>query len=342
MSLLAKFFNQIKSSQEDIASDGLKHILQNSIYAKNYLKNSIFTKTNIELPELNYTNQISKTELGRTDISGLDINGEEILIIEAKFWASLTENQPISYLKRLKENSILLFVCPTLRKNSLFVELKKKLTDENIPFKPDNLILKLILENGQQILVQSWNEILEPIKEVLKENNQYRLVSDIDQIIGFCEVIDSNSFIPLSDNDLSPEIGKKVSSFYLLVDEVINELSKDEHYKQEKLTEGKPKKEAGYYKYRYFKNYGLTFGLNFNYWTQFADTPFWLKITEIDFNQSENLKFSLRKISGNLPNQIFENNQDLIIYPIYPQKFADKDQVVKYMTKQIVEIYEKL
>ena len=143
MSLLAKFFNQIKSSQEDIASDGLKHILQNSIYAKNYLKNSIFTKTNIELPELNYTNQISKTELGRTDISGLDINGEEILIIEAKFWASLTENQPISYLKRLKENSILLFVCPTLRKNSLFVELKKKLTDENIPFKPDNLILKL-------------------------------------------------------------------------------------------------------------------------------------------------------------------------------------------------------
>ena len=70
MSLLAKFFNQIKSSQEDIASDGLKHILQNSIYAKNYLKNSIFTKTNIELPELNYTNQISKTELGRTDISG--------------------------------------------------------------------------------------------------------------------------------------------------------------------------------------------------------------------------------------------------------------------------------
>ena len=82
--------------------------------------------------------------------------------------------------------------------------------------------------------------------------------------------------------------------------------------------------------------------MNFNYWTQFADTPFWLKITETDFNQSENLKFSLRKISGNLPNQIFENNQDFIIYPIYPQKFADKDQVVKYMTKQIVEIYEKL
>ena len=123
MSLLAKFFNQIKSSQEDIASDGLKHILQNSVYAKNYLQTLIFAKTNIQLPELNYTNQISKNELGRTDISGLDINSEENLIIEAKFWASLTENQPISYLKRINANRVLLFVCPTLRKNSLFIEL---------------------------------------------------------------------------------------------------------------------------------------------------------------------------------------------------------------------------
>ena len=255
MSLLAKFFNQIKSSQEDIASDGLKHILQNSVYAKNYLQTLIFAKTNIQLPELNYTNQISKNELGRTDISGLDINSEENLIIEAKFWASLTENQPISYLKRINANCVLLFVCPTLRKNSLFIELKRKLNEENISFVPDDLTLKLVLENGKQILVQSWNEILEPIKEILKENNQQRLVSDIDQIIGFCEVIDSNSFIPLSENDLSPEIGRKISSYYFLVDEVINELSKNENYKQDRLTEGKPAREAGYYKYRKYKNF---------------------------------------------------------------------------------------
>ena len=175
-----------------------------------------------------------------------------------------------------------------------------------------------------------------------QENNQQRLVSDIDQIIGFCEVIDSNSFIPLSENDLSPEIGRKISSYYFLVDEVINELSKNENYKQDRLTEGKPAREAGYYKYRKYKNYGITFGINFSYWTQFADTPFWLKITELDFKQSENLKFNLRKISTNLTNQIFENNLDELFYPIYPPKFSDKDKVVREMTNQIVEIYEKL
>lgn len=204
------------------------------------------------------------------------------------------------------------------------------------------MTLKLVLENRKQILVQSWNEILEPIKEILKENNQNRLVSDIDQIIGFCEVIDSNSFIPLSENDLSPQIGRKVSAYYNLVDEVIYELSKNDNYKQGKLTEGKPTKEAGYYKYRYFKNFGLTFGLNFNYWTQFADTPFWLRISETDFNQSENLKFTLRRISGTLSNHLFENNSDQLIYPIYPPKYVGKDEVIKNMSQQIVEIYEKL
>ena len=119
MSLLARFFNQIKSSQEDIASEGLRYILQNSDLAKSIINGQIKSKTNLQLQELNYVSQISKTGLGRTDISGIDINGNEIVIFEAKFWASLTENQPASYLKRLPDNSVLAFICPSLRKSSL-------------------------------------------------------------------------------------------------------------------------------------------------------------------------------------------------------------------------------
>ena len=90
---------------------------------------------------------------------------DEILIIEAKFWASLTENQPISYLKRLKENSILLFVCPTLRKNSLFVELKKKLTDENIIFTSIAATNpKVISDNKDTINEDSLIYLTSPIK----------------------------------------------------------------------------------------------------------------------------------------------------------------------------------
>lgn len=342
MSLLAKFFTQIKSSQEDIASDGLKHILQNSLVAKSYLKTLLFSKTQIELPELTYTNQVTKKDLGRTDISGLNNLGNEVLILEAKFWASLTENQPISYLKRMESNSILVFICPSLRKKSIFTELKRKLVEGNIEFRENKELLTLATENNKQIVVQSWNEILEPIRNLLKENNDERLVSDIDQIIGFCEVIDKNSFIPLSENDMSPEIGRRINSYYILIDEIFNELSKNENYKQDKLTEGKPKNGFGFVKYRKYDNLTFSFGLNYTNWTEFADTPFWLKVTEQNFEQSQSFKSNFYKIAPQLRNQIFETNLGGIYYPIYPTLFEDKEKVAKDMSEQIIEICEML
>lgn len=341
MSLLARFFNQIKSSQEDIASEGLRYILQNSDLAKSIINGQIKSKTNLQLQELNYVSQISKTGLGRTDISGIDINGNEIVIFEAKFWASLTENQPVSYLKRLPDNSVLAFICPSLRKSSLYIELIKKLNEQNIEFESNEHLLKIELENNKFILIQSWTEILEPIKTILKVNNQDKFVSDIDQIIGFCEIVDKNSFIPLNDKDLSPEIGRTISSYYELTNEVIEELSKNKNYSREGYTEGKPKDGYGYYKYRRYYEYVITFGINFDYWAKFADTPFWLTIEDTS-KQSDILKFKLKSISSVISKPLVEGYSNLLFFPIYPAKFQDKNSVVKNIVEQIDEIFDEL
>jgi hypothetical protein len=343
MSLLARFFNQIKSYQEDIASESLRYIIQNSDLAKSILNSQIKSKTNIQLPELTYISQISKTDMGRTDISGIDINGNENVILEAKFWASLTENQPISYLKRLVANSVLVFICPSLRKSSLYIELIKKLNEQNLEFEIDETLLKFELDNKKFILIQSWTEILDPIKTILKANNQDHFVSDIDQIIGFCEIIDKNSFVPLNEKDLSPEIGRKISSYYELTDEVISELSKSQYFEQARLTEGKPSKEFGYYKYRLYDGYAISFGINFGYWSKFADTPFWLRISEApSWKQNQELKFKLKSISSRISKPIFESDSNDLFFSIYPLKFEDKNSVIKNMVKQIDEIFSEL
>jgi len=339
-SLLGQFYNRIKGSQEDIASEGLRYILQNSDLSKSIINSQIKSKTNIQLPELNYVSQASKIDLGRTDISGIDINGNEIIIFEAKFWASLTENQPISYLKRLPFNSVLIFICPSLRKNSLYIELDKKLKEQKLEFETDENLLKFELEDNKFILIQSWTEILLPIKTILQANNKDNLVSDIDQILGFCEVIDKNSFIPLTDKDLSPEIGRSISSFFELVNEVISELSKSKYYSRGTLTEGKPK-EFGYYKYRNYNGYIITFGLNFGYWAKLADTPFWLQVDGPDFKQTPELKIKLKSVSSIISKPIFETNADLF-FPIYPAKYEDKNSVIKNMVEQIDEIFNEL
>ena len=126
-SLLGQFYTRIKGSQEDIASEGLAFILQRSISARTSLNKITQLESGIEFEDINYITQNIGEKLERPDISGIDNKGKEVIILEAKFWASLTDNQPIEYLNRLGENSILMFVCPTLRVRPVFDELSMRL-----------------------------------------------------------------------------------------------------------------------------------------------------------------------------------------------------------------------
>jgi len=347
MSLLAKFYNQIKISHEDIVSESLTYILEKSAVAKEVIATQIQSKTGSSIPTLHYHTQIVKENLGRTDISGIDSQGKEKVILEAKFWASLTENQPISYLKRLDNNGTLVFICPSLRKVSLYKELFRRIQSEKLPFEEFSNSFKL---NNQYILIWSWTEILELIKAELKIHQETELLSDIDQLIGLCEVVDKNSFLPLTEKDLSPNIGKKVNSFYEIVDGVIAELSKNEQCNNEGLTQGGKKNR--YYVYRNYYNYTISFGLNFEYWAKEADTPFFLKIEERNdkitnihkgkYSQPEELKSKIKKLTLIIGKTILEDKKEGNFIPIYPKTEEDKDNVIKDMVAQINEIFTLL
>ncbi len=60
-------------------------------------------------------------------MSGIDRNGHEVILLEMKFYAGITENQPNGYLERLiKENGkALAFVCPEQRRVSLWSKIKE-------------------------------------------------------------------------------------------------------------------------------------------------------------------------------------------------------------------------
>jgi hypothetical protein len=81
-------------------------------------------KTNLECGTIKYITQNIGKNKERPDISGNDMQGNEKIIIETKFWSSLTDNQPVEYLNRLNENTVLIFICPKLREFSLLDEIE--------------------------------------------------------------------------------------------------------------------------------------------------------------------------------------------------------------------------
>jgi hypothetical protein len=114
-SLLGQFYNRIRGSQEDIASEGLVYILKQSLESRKVINQIVKANTNLTFTDLSFQTQNVGKDLERPDISGKDESGKEVLLIEAKFWASLTHHQPNGYLKRLDDNTALIFLVPTLR-----------------------------------------------------------------------------------------------------------------------------------------------------------------------------------------------------------------------------------
>src|SRR5687768_5612239 len=79
-----------------------------------------------ELPsDLTYVGQVGAEGTGRPDLVGTDPDHVERLLVEAKFGAGLTEQQPGGYLQRLPADAdgMLLVVAPSARLPTLWVEL---------------------------------------------------------------------------------------------------------------------------------------------------------------------------------------------------------------------------
>lgn len=338
-SLLSQFYSRIKGSQEDIASEGLAYILQRSKGARNAINNIIENACGLNLPELNYLTQNVGEKLERPDISGFSDSGKEFVILEAKFWAALTSNQPAEYLNRQKNESVLVFICPSLRVRTIYDEIARKLNLEKITFVSKTEELLVLPEKKQYILIKTWESLLNAVKFQLTQENNYTLISDIDQIICFCNVIDRESFMPIQNDDLSPKLAKRINSYYDLLDKVVDELKKRDVMDVKNLK-ATPQK-YGYTRYGKILKYGVAINARFDLWERYADTPFWFSVKDDSVNAwkiTDKFKYESKKIAKQLGYSVFENNNQEPFFALYPLLNQTEELVINSMANQIMEL----
>ena len=342
-SLLGQFYNRIRGSQEDIASEGLVYILKQSLESRKVINQIVKANTNLTFSDLSFQTQNVGKDLERPDISGKDENGNEVLLIEAKFWASLTHNQPNGYLKRLKDNTVLIFLVPTLRTRTVFEEVKSRILEENQDLEIDTENLKILIKSSNKhIFIKSWNEVLNSIKSKIEQTNNINLLSDLNQIIGLCETIDQNSFQPITDEDLSPKIPKNINSYYEIIDKVVDELKNRNKGISTKGLVKTPQR-YGYHRYFATQELGMNFALKLDLWEKCADTPFWLSIvggvTEKGWFLNEKLTQSIESLSvrKNLTLVPYPNNRGIFI-GLRPILFETEDIVIGNLAEQIEKI----
>lgn len=344
MALLAHLYPHIKGSQEDIATLSLQYILSQS----NEL-NHAFTRLLAEslhmgyIPELHYNCQRVGEQRERPDMSGVDETGKEIIICEAKFYAGLTENQPNTYLERLRrsQGAGLVFICPTIRKSTLWAKLlsliNAKTSDYFVDYK------------GIGMAIVTWAEIMEMLFRV-GSTYAITLLPDITELNGFCAMMDDTSFLPFSPEDMGPIKARLEMRYYQVVDSLANELLNDKSLNPQ-ISES-PEKAAPYrdgysrkatvcYSTDIFK---LTIYYDRNYWidSSSCETPFWLLLQDSKKKQPE----AFLKMFNKYPLQEIIRTKKNTYLALHALQGEPLDVVARDMKAQVIrylqDMYEEV
>ena len=132
-SLFAQIMPLFTSQTERVATESLRHILQRSEAARHALE-QMLSAAGVEVDSLaRVETEVSGEEGERVDLVCYDGYGTKRVLIEAKFWAGLTDNQPNTYLGGLPEDthSALLFVAPAQRIETLWPELCRRAEEQH-------------------------------------------------------------------------------------------------------------------------------------------------------------------------------------------------------------------
>ncbi len=131
--LLAKIIPMF-ASPENVAVESLAHILSESEATRRALSAILSVGGATVGPIARVRTQATGEEGERPDLVGFDQRGRECVLMEAKFWAGLTANQPLAYLTRLSEKSpsALLFIAPAARIESLWAELCRQVSESTL------------------------------------------------------------------------------------------------------------------------------------------------------------------------------------------------------------------
>ncbi len=338
--LLAHIAVKLGTHPENIAVEALGHILSTSKTALRSIEDVLKTG-GVEVGTISHARtQASKEKGGRPDLTGCDENGDERVLIEAKFWAGLTDLQPVAYLKRLPtdKTSALLFVAPGARFESLWPGLHRRVVDAGMEWQlesKDANLWSAMVGDRCFLILTSWKFLLDRMASRASGAGELRTEADIRQLLGLSQKMDEDAFLPLRSEDLSPEFPRRVLAFVRLVKDVATRAAQKEWVH---LTGSRPSiGETFYGWYMLLAGARVWFGYWCDPWAQHRGTPLWLEFSEWNDENRPTVKFAearhrLAPLQQEGPPGIIDDGHRLLVpidLPVGVEYETVRDSVVK-------------
>jgi hypothetical protein len=343
---------KLSQENENVATEALAFVLQSHKSAHNGMM-KLLRGIDPQMPHLWFRTQ--QTEGGkqigdssRPDMRGCGGEGHIHVFVENKFWAGLTANQPVSYLRILAEctpPTILLVVGPEARKETLWRELGRRLADNKISAANDSFagIFRVATTSAGPILaLTSWKALLDALELEVADDKSAR--SDLLQLQALCAAADSEAFLPISSEVTSDQ---RTPALILQLSSIV-QTSVDRAVAKEILNLKGTNPQASAERigrYAYFgaeRRAGPWLGIHFGLWKKHGGTPLWVVFAASDFGRAPEVQALLEPWAAQ--QRVFTTSQEdgSFVVALDIASGEDKDQVVAGIVVRLEEMAGRL
>jgi len=327
-------------SYEDIATDTLAYIIKT--HKSTYDEMMLMLKDILpEIPNLEFQTQVGEGTI-RPDMWGYR-GMDTFIFIENKFWAGLTEHQPVSYLTELASNShetLLLMIVPVAREQAMISQLTHRMLQADVDFdqerKPKGVVWCIKTSIGPHLALSSWNRMLNALDSGAEDDPAAQ--RDLALLRSLCDAADIDRFMPLNAEELT---NQNTPALLIQMAQIIHEsigIANREGYLSTKgLTKASTFDGYGQHIRLPDENgAGAWFGVEYELWKAYS-TPLWLKFSNTAWGRAAEVEPLLKEWNQD-EHQLVRKQNGKFAISINLATGVEKDELLERVVEQIREI----
>ena len=334
MSVLAHLVSR-SLPPEPAATQALAYILREPEALSAFVAGLAFTGVSFEPTRV----EAEKTHgTGKPDLSIYDDRGAHRVFVENKFWAGLTEAQPMAYLNELPQDetapSALVFVVPTTRIPSVWGELIRRCAESALEIGGEvggSATVSAKLPGNRVIAVTSWKRVLDGLEVVTS------VEPDVRQLRGLTETMDAEAFLPIRPDELTNvELARRLINYADLVELIVEELKRREVADTSGLRPSHNYHATGRYLYMHDR-LGLWLGVDLDLWRDAGTTPLWWEMDGSDWSGVEGVWDELDGMFDDI-----QTRGGSKCVPVRLETGVERDAVIAHAANQMVAIADRI
>jgi len=339
--------HQFAIHPENLATEALSFILRTPAASgafTNFVKQIL-----ADCPDgMRFETQQVGLEASIPDMKCFDDAGNIRVIVENKFWAGLTGNQPVTYIRELPAGigALVMLVVPEARLQIVWDEIVGRCMANNIPVQSVKQLPTMKMADvgeGHHLAATSWKALLDALASAATSAGKIESYSDIAQLVGLCRTMEEEGFLPLRSEELTNlEMARRFINFSDLPFGIINEAVSQGLIDRKGLRETPQRYGSG--SYVRLGGYSAWVGFHAYQWHRLGASLMWVNFYP-EYCSVTEVRNKLLRFRNAVPPRCFDverGNYKWLAVPIYLPAGVEKHRIIEDAVRQIRDLRDEL